>query len=103
MRKWYFIILAVIQSTCSISLAQQNLKFKHFTTNEGLSQNHVLAILKDRKGYMWFGTEEGLNRYDGYEFVVYKHDVENKNSIGANYIYDVLEDRSGTLWVATVK
>jgi signal transduction histidine kinase/ligand-binding sensor domain-containing protein/DNA-binding response OmpR family regulator len=83
--------------------SQQTLKFKHLTTTEGLSQNHVMAILKDRQGYMWFATEEGLNRYDGNKFIVYHTEIDNNKSIMSNYVYDVLEDHNGFLWIGTSK
>ena len=51
----------------------RNLKFTHLTTNDGLSQGYVTAILQDRRGFMWFATRDGLNRYDGNAFVVYKN------------------------------
>jgi signal transduction histidine kinase/CheY-like chemotaxis protein/ligand-binding sensor domain-containing protein len=76
-------------------------KFKHFTTNDGLSQGHVSAILKDHKGFMWFATDEGLNKFDGYTFIAYKHNPEKASSISNDFIYDVLEDKEGDLWVGT--
>ena len=75
--------------------------FRHISTNEGLSQGHISAILKDKEGFMWFATDEGLNKYDGYRFTVYKHSLEDSLSLIDNYLYDILEDNTGTLWVAT--
>src|ERR1700730_11709611 len=77
------------------------LKFEHLSTNAGLSQNNVLCVLQDRKGFMWLGTREGLNKYDGYSFTLYKNDPKNENSISNNYISDMLEDSSGIIWIAT--
>jgi len=76
-------------------------KFTHLTTNDGLSQNNVTEILQDRRGFMWFATRDGLNRYDGNTFVVYKHDPKDSASLSANYIWDLLEDGQGYLWIAT--
>ena len=59
----------------------QQLRFKQITNEEGLSTNYVSAIIQDDKGFMWFGTQEGLNRYDGYQTKVYKHEPNNANSI----------------------
>src|SRR5512139_3118331 len=56
------------------------LKFTHLTTTHGLSQGYVVDILQDRRGFMWFATRDGLNRYDGYSFVVYKHDPNDPGS-----------------------
>ena len=78
-----------------------DLKFTHLTTNDGLSQGYVVDILQDRRGFMWFATRDGLNRYDGYSFVVYKHDPKDPGSLSSNFIQDLLEDDRGYLWVAT--
>ncbi len=78
-----------------------HLKFKHLTTKDGLSQGSVIAILQDKKGYIWFGTRDGLNKYDGSKFVVYRHNSENKNSISHSWITAIYEDTNGTLWVGT--
>ena len=83
-------------------LAQrQNLKFNHLDINAGLSQNHVMCILQDSKGFMWIGTSDGLNKYDGYRFTLYKQDAKDKNSISGNYITDIKEDAEGMIWIAT--
>jgi ligand-binding sensor domain-containing protein/signal transduction histidine kinase len=78
-------------------------KFKRLTPNEGLSQGFVKAILKDRKGFMWFATNEGLNKYDGYSFTAYKHDAKKPESIGGNFVHDVMEDQAGNVWVGTAR
>jgi signal transduction histidine kinase/ligand-binding sensor domain-containing protein/CheY-like chemotaxis protein len=83
------------------SLQQQQLKFKWLTPNEGLSQGHVVAFLKDHQGFMWMATEEGLNKYDGYGFTVYKHDPKTSSSISHSFVRSILEDRAQNLWVGT--
>jgi signal transduction histidine kinase/ligand-binding sensor domain-containing protein/DNA-binding response OmpR family regulator len=75
--------------------------FRHLNTSHGLSQDHVNAILKGYKGFMWFATDEGLNRYDGYQFYTYKHDDAIPSSISSNYIHDIIEDEHRNLWIAT--
>src|SRR3954463_1365985 len=75
--------------------------FIHISTDIGLSQNHVSAICKDNKGFIWFATEEGLNRYDGYKFEVYKHDRDNPHTISDNYVTEVFEDTHGNMWAGT--
>ena len=75
--------------------------FKHFSTVNGLSQNHVLSILQDRQGFMWFGTLEGLNRFDGYEFTVFLHDSKDSTSLVQNFTASILEDRDGVIWIGT--
>jgi len=79
----------------------RGLKFTHLTTNDGLSQSYVAEILQDRRGFMWFATRDGLNRYDGNSFVVYKHNPNDPGSLSANYIWDLMEDDHGCLWIAT--
>ncbi|MFO7526411.1 MAG: two-component regulator propeller domain-containing protein [Ignavibacteriaceae bacterium] len=80
---------------------KDNLKFKHLTSNEGLSQNFISAIYQDNNGFMWFGTKDGLNRYDGYEFKVYRHDPFDSTTISGNFISALMEDSKGRLWVGS--
>jgi signal transduction histidine kinase/ligand-binding sensor domain-containing protein/ActR/RegA family two-component response regulator len=96
-------LLALILLHFSVcTLAQDpSAKFIRLTTNEGLSQGHINAILKDHYGFMWFATEGGLNKYDGYRFTVYTHDQENPASISSSVVTDLLEDTGGNLWVGT--
>jgi len=77
-----------------------NLRFQHYTIDNGLSQNTVDCILKDSHGFMWFGTWNGLNRFDGYNFVVYKSD-NHPNSLSGNFIYSLCEDKMGNIWIGT--
>lgn len=76
-------------------------KFDHLQTDDGLSQSNVLSILQDSRGFMWFGTRDGLNKYDGYKFTIYRNNPEKKNSISNNYVPDILESANGDLWIAT--
>ncbi|RRB06955.1 hybrid sensor histidine kinase/response regulator [Larkinella rosea] len=76
-------------------------RFKHITTNEGLSQSNVTCILQDKRGFMWFGTQDGLNLYDGYSFTVYRHDPNRPKSLSDNYVRALYEDRKGQIWVGT--
>src|SRR5882757_569289 len=85
---------------CSFS-QPVNLKFGHLSTNNGLSQSNVTCILQDRMGFLWFGTQNGLNRYDGYQFTVYRNDPHDSSSLSNNYIKSIVEDISGNLWVGT--
>jgi signal transduction histidine kinase/CheY-like chemotaxis protein/ligand-binding sensor domain-containing protein len=78
-----------------------NLKFAHIGTEAGLSQNNVTCILRDRQGFMWFGTRDGLNRYDGYDFDVYKTVPEDSQSLSNNFVTSIMEDRNGDIWVGT--
>ena len=80
---------------------QEAISFKHITTTDGLSQSDVNAIYQDKFGYMWFGTHDGLNKYDGYGFTVYNPDNEKPDSINSNLIYDIVGDDEGNLWIGT--
>ncbi len=76
--------------------------FDRLTIEQGLSQSTVKAILQDRDGLMWFGTMDGLNRYDGYNFVVYRHDPDNPNTtLSDNDVRMLFQDSDGGIWVAT--
>ena len=77
------------------------LRFEQISLREGLSQSSVYAILQDHYGFLWFGTEGGLNKYDGYQFAVYKHDPDNPSTLANNIISALSEDHLGTLWVGT--
>ncbi len=76
-------------------------QYEWLTTSNGLSQGFIYDILQDQDGFMWFGTKDGLNRYDGYSFKVYTHDSYNSNSISNNTINHILEDSKGRLWITT--
>jgi ligand-binding sensor domain-containing protein len=68
---------------------------------DGLSQNSVITMLQDRQGFMWFGTEDGLNKYDGHQFTVYKNDPENEQTLTDNLVSKIYEDSNGNLWIGT--
>ena len=86
--------------THSADARLKDLKCAHLTTKDGLAQDNVVAILQDHRGFMWFATGEGLNRYDGNSFVVYKNNPNDPGSLSHNFIRDVVEDDHGYLWVA---
>ncbi|MCJ8209008.1 ATP-binding protein [Mucilaginibacter sp. RS28] len=79
----------------------KTLNFKHHTINQGLSQNTVLSVLCDSRGLTWVGTEDGLNKFDGYEFTTYRHDNQDPLSISGNQINAIFEDKSGDMWIGT--
>ncbi|MCW3090563.1 MAG: rcsC 4 [Ferruginibacter sp.] len=81
---------------------KHHIQFDHLGTDEGLSQSNVLCILQDSRGFMWFGTRDGLNKYDGYKFTLFKNDQFNTNSISNNFIEHIIEDKNGDLWIATL-
>jgi len=79
----------------------QSITFHHLTVEDGLSNNVVNTVIQDQVGFMWFATEDGLNRYDGYGFKIFRHDPENSNSISDNSIWALSEDRQGNIWIGT--
>ena len=81
----------------------ESLRFSHIAGDIGLSQSSVQCVVQDTTGFLWFGTEDGLNRYDGYRFTVYRHDPIDTFSISDNYIWRLLRSRSGDLWIGTLK
>ncbi len=72
-----------------------------FSVNEGLSQSHVNAVEIDQQGFLWVGTEDGLNRYDGYGFRVFRYSPRDSNSLSNNYIYALASDDQGRLYIGT--
>ena len=81
-----------------------NLEFTRLSTEDGLSNASVRAVLQDHQGFIWLGTQAGgLNRYDGYEFKVYKNDLEDEHSLSNNFVYCLLEDSQDTLWAGTIR
>src|SRR6266566_314227 len=77
----------------------KGIRFSRISTAEGLSQTRVAQIVQDDRGFMWFGTQYGLNRYDGYKFRVFVNDPQRPNSLGGTWIYALFKDRSGMLWI----
>jgi len=98
-----FLFLLFIITGLRGQAQQEQLHFKCISLRDGLSQSMGKCIYKDKEGYMWFGTLDGLNRYDGYQITVFRHDPDNPSSISGTFINDILEDREGNLWVATSK
>lgn len=78
-----------------------NLKFERLSIEHGLSQNSVNCIMQDHRGFLWIGTDRGLNKFDAYRFTVYKHDPEDSQSLRDGKIWCLFEDRAGNLWIGT--
>jgi ligand-binding sensor domain-containing protein/serine phosphatase RsbU (regulator of sigma subunit) len=95
----FFIFLPVLLS--SEIQSQSHISFNHLTVENGLSQSSVTCIFQDNNGFMWFGTQDGLNRYDGYNFKVFKNNPSDSTSLTNNFIFSIYEDKSGTLYFET--
>jgi signal transduction histidine kinase/ligand-binding sensor domain-containing protein/AraC-like DNA-binding protein len=101
-RGYYFCLLFPILFMLGVASAQQTgIHFINFNNKEGLSSSSVNAIIKDKYGYMWFATEDGLNKFDGVNFTVYRHNLTDTTTIGGNVISALFEDRWGNLWIGT--
>ena len=96
-----FSLLLLLCISQKSNAQKENLRFEHLGVEDGLSNDNVTAILQDSKGYIWFGTMDGLNKYDGYSFTKYRFDPLDSNSLSQNMIYTIFEDKSGAIWVST--
>jgi signal transduction histidine kinase/ligand-binding sensor domain-containing protein/DNA-binding response OmpR family regulator len=85
------------------ALRAQEYYFKHYQVENGLSNNSVNCSMQDKKGFLWFGTINGLNRFDGYRFRIFRHDHDDSTSIGSNFIRCMYEDKKGFIWIGTNK
>ncbi len=81
--------------------SQNHVSFNHLTVENGLSQSAVTCIFQDKDGFMWFGTQDGLNRYDGYNFKVFKNISNDSTSLSDNFIFSIYEDKAGGLYIET--
>ncbi|MDJ0835006.1 MAG: two-component regulator propeller domain-containing protein [Acidobacteriota bacterium] len=95
------LLLAWLISSLSWTGSAGEMRFKRKTVNDGLSEGHVFCILQDSRGFMWFGTRDGLNRFDGYRFKAHRRRADDPFSISNNYIYALAEDSKGNLWIGT--
>ena len=75
----------------------KDIRFTHYSTEQGLSQSRVDHMMQDTQGFLWIGTSNGLNRFDGYRFQIYKPEANNLNSLSGVNIYSLFQDRSGVL------
>jgi ligand-binding sensor domain-containing protein len=102
-RHIYIIIFFIALHPCFGQAQKEDFNFINFSSKDGMSSSTVNAILKDRYGYMWFATGDGLNRFDGISFTPYRPNPNDTTSIGGNMILALYEDRAGNLWTGTNK
>jgi ligand-binding sensor domain-containing protein len=93
--------LIIISAFTFISNVNSQAVFERISTLNGLSNNTVISIIEDKKGFIWFGTDEGLNRFDGYSFKIYKRLPNNANGLSHNIIKALFEDSEGIIWIGT--
>lgn len=105
MSKIKILLLIILVSIQGIIMAQPpNIKFEHISLEDGLSQSSIYSIVQDNKGFMWFATLDGLNKYDGYSISIYRNNPTDSNSISdnvLNYLYVDPPKNGGKLWIAT--
>ena len=97
------IILFITLLISTLFAQKPFIRFNYLNVEDGLSQSSVMCILQDRDGFMWFGTEDGLNRYDGYGFKVFKNDLADPATIGNNFIRSLYQDSTGQIWIGTAR
>ena len=95
------IFLITILASLRLSAQLQDISLRHYSTVDGLSDNNVRCILIDSRGFIWLGTDDGLNRFDGTEFITIRRHSGTKFSLSGNVITDIKEDRDSTLWIST--
>ncbi len=98
-RLLFVFLIAFVAST----IGAQPYDFRHYQVENGLSNNAVICSVQDKAGFLWFGTKDGLNRFDGYTFKVFRNNPDDSSSIGSNFIYALFVDKKGTMWIGTEK
>jgi two-component system sensor histidine kinase ChiS len=96
-----FLLIILIYHFSLVYAQQPQMKFRHLKVQDGLSQSWVRSICQDRQGFMWFGTYDGLNKYDGYTITSYYYNPKNKNSLNSGAIESIYEDSRGNLLIGT--
>jgi len=99
-RGWWSAGLAAVVATAVVSAQEPVTRFDRVTTEDGLPHSAVFVIEQDSLGFVWFGSQAGLCRWDGYRCRVYQHDPADPESLSSNFVVELYEDRRGTLWVA---
>jgi len=105
MRRWFPALLALFWMLSWLGCAQAaptpTLRFEHLSVDDGLAQESVLSIVQDPDGFMWFGTQSGLSRYDGYRFTNFRNVVGDPKTLANNWVRVLYVDRKGRLWIGT--
>jgi ligand-binding sensor domain-containing protein/signal transduction histidine kinase len=97
----FFLIVTILFIPSILSAQVYEFEFDRISIEKGLSQSSVFTIIQDKKGFLWFGTQDGLNKFDGYNFTVFKHNSADSLSISDNWITSLCEDHLGNIWVGT--
>lgn len=97
----FLITILLMITVCLTYNFPQQIHFNRYSTSDGLSNNLIYDILQDNSGFMWIATDDGLNRYDGYEFKIFRNDPNDKNSLSDNSVWSLAVDNSGKIWIGT--
>ena len=97
------LLLLTLTALLDTASTQSPYYFKHYEVEHGLSNNTVLCSIQDKKGFMWFGTIDGLNRFDGYSFKTFRNDPANPKSLGNNSVFTLCSGNDESIWVGTNK
>lgn len=101
MKRIPLLIVCLLLLLNGLSGYAQELHFRHYNNKQGLSHNTVYCSLQDQRGFMWFGTEDGLNRFDGHTFKVYRHNSYHANSLPNDHLNSLFESSDGKIWICT--
>jgi ligand-binding sensor domain-containing protein len=100
-RTYIVFFIVIFFSAQSLKAQSETYTVEHYGIKNGLSQNYVNCVFQDAFGYIWVGTQDGLNKFDGYSFKVYKQDPNNKHSISHNFITGITASKDSSLWIVT--
>ncbi len=105
--KWLFyiflVVFAILHTPPLLAYDNSDIKFQQLSLKNGLSQSTINSILQDSQGFIWFGTQDGLNKYDGYQFTIYRHNPQDNNSLSNSEVFFIYEDSQQRLWIGTSK
>ena len=99
--KYFLLIQLYFSIFINLFALNNHISFEHISIEQGLSNGTIYSIIQDEKGFLWFGTPDGLNKFDGYDFTVFKHDLVDPFSISNNNAGNIFIDSSGFIWIGT--
>ncbi|QNR85185.1 hypothetical protein H9N25_01400 [Pedobacter riviphilus] len=97
------LIFLLLYAGMSVASERDSISVRHLEIEDGLSNNYIRCVYQDRKGFFWFGSRDGLNRYDGYGFKVFRNEIGNKTSLIHNIIHAINSDADNNIWIGTRK